>query len=51
MFEFMLEDAGIVQRIKEIKEYYKKKDQKEEEERRKSSDSILEKVFKIYPGM
>ena len=51
MFDFILEDDGIVHRLKELKEYYKKKDEKEDGETRKSNDSILKKVFKIYPGM
>ena len=55
MFDFILEDDGIVHRLKELKEYYKSKDNKDNEEEKKNrkakKDSILKKVFKIYPGM
>jgi len=51
MFDFILEDDGIVHRLKELKAYYKQKDKKDEDKRRKFKDNVLEKVFKIYPGM
>ena len=51
MFEIFQQDDGLVQRIKELKAYYKQKEQKEEKEKLKTNDSLLRKVFKIYPGM
>ena len=51
MFEIFQQDDGLVQRLKELKAYYKQKDKKDEDKSRKLKDSILEKVFKIYPGM
>lgn len=51
MFEIFQQDDGLVQRIKELKAYYKQKEQKEEKEKLKTTDSLLKKVFKIYPGM
>ena len=51
MFDFILEDDGLVQRLKELKAYYKQKDEKEEKKEAKVKDSVLRKVFKIYPGM
>lgn len=51
MFDFILEDDGLVQRLKELKAYYKQKDEKEEKKETKVKDSVLKKVFKIYPGM
>ena len=51
MFDFILEDDGLVHRLKELKAYYKQKDQKEEVKESKLKDSVLKKVFKIYPGM
>jgi hypothetical protein len=54
MFDLILEDQGLVHRLKELKAYYKQKDDKkalEKQEVTKAKDSILKKVFKIYPGM
>ena len=51
MFEIFQQDDGLVQRLKELKAYYKQKDEKEEKEASKLKDSVLRKVFKIYPGM
>ena len=51
MFDFILEDDGIVQRLKELKAYYKQKDEKEAKKEAKIKDSVLKKVLKIYPGM
>lgn len=51
MFEIFQQDDGLVQRLKELKAYYKQKDKKDEDKSRKLKDGILEKVFKIYPGM
>ena len=51
MFEIFQQDDGLVQRLKELKAYYKQKDKKDEDKSRKLKDNILEKVFKIYPGM
>jgi hypothetical protein len=54
MFEIFQEDDGLVHRLKELKAYYKQKDDKEAKKKAKLSklsDSILSKVFKIYPGM
>lgn len=54
MFEIFQEDDGLVYRLKELKAYYKQKDDKEAKKKAKLSklsDSILDKVFKIYPGM
>lgn len=54
MFEIFQEDDGLVHRLKELKAYYKQKDDKEAKKKAKLSklsDSILNKVFKIYPGM
>ena len=51
MFDFILEDDGLVQRLKELKAYYKQKDEKEEKKESKLKDSVLRKVFRIYPGM
>ena len=51
MFEIFQEDDGLVQRLKELKAYYRQKDEKEEKKKVRLRDSILDKVFKIYPGM
>jgi len=51
MFEIFQQDDGLVHRLKELKAYYKQKDDKEAKKKSKLSDSILSKVFKIYPGM
>ncbi len=51
MFEIFQQDDGLVQRLKELKAYYKQKDEKEEKKEIKLKDSVLRKVFKIYPGM
>ncbi len=51
MFEIFQKDDGLVQRLKELKAYYKQKDEKEDKKEIKLKDSILSKVFKIYPGM
>jgi len=51
MFEIFQQDDGLVQRLKELKAYYKEKDNKEERKEAKTTDSILRKLFKIYPGM
>ncbi len=51
MFEIFQQDDGLVQRLKELKAFYKQKDEKEEKKKVRVKDSILEKVFKIYPGM
>ncbi len=51
MFEIFQQDDGLVQRLKELKAYYKEKDDKEEKKETKTTDSILRKLFKIYPGM
>ena len=51
MFEIFQQDDGLVQRLKELKAYYKQKDEKEEKKQSKFKDSVLTKVFKIYPGM
>ena len=57
MFEIFQQDQGLVQRLKELKAYYKEKDEvkslksTKEQELAKAKDSILRKVFKIYPGM
>ncbi len=51
MFEIFQQDDGLVQRLKELKAFYKQKDQKEENKSLKLKDSILKKVFKTYPGM
>jgi len=57
MFEIFQQDQGLVQRLKELKAYYKEKDDKKafkspkDQEVAKAKDSILRKVLKIYPGM
>ena len=51
MFEIFQQDDGLVQRLKELKAYYKQKDEKEDEKEAKLKDSVLRKVFRIYPGM
>ena len=51
MFEIFQQDDGLVQRLKELKAYYKEKDDTEEKKETKTTDSILRKLFKIYPGM
>ena len=57
MFEIFQQDQGLVQRLKELKAYYKEKDEvkslksPKEQELAKAKDSILRKVLKIYPGM
>lgn len=51
MFEIFQQDDGLVQRLKELKAYYKQKDEKEEKKEAKVKDSLLRKVLKIYPGM
>ena len=51
MFEIFQQDDGLVQRLKELKAYYRQKDEKEEKKKVRLKDSILDKVFKIYPGM
>ena len=51
MFDIFQQDDGLVQRLKELKAYYKQKDEKEKKEKLKTADSVLKKVFKIYPGM
>tara|TARA_Y100001938_G_C8096076_1_gene438229 strand:- start:4827 stop:4982 length:156 start_codon:yes stop_codon:yes gene_type:complete len=51
MFEIFQQDDGLVQRLKELKAYYKQKDEKEEKKKTKLKDSVLKRVFKIYPGM
>jgi len=51
MFEIFQQDDGLVQRLKELKAYYKQKDENEKTKKAKLGDSILSKVFKIYPGM
>ena len=51
MFEIFQQDDGLVQRLKELKAYYKQKDEKEGKKEVKLKDAILKRVFKIYPGM
>ena len=54
MFDIFQEDQGLVQRLKELKDYYKQKDThkgEKQEKENKTVDSILKKVLKIYPGM
>lgn len=51
MFEIFQQDDGLVQRLKELKAYYKQKDESEKVKKVRLKDSILSKVFKIYPGM
>ena len=57
MFEIFQQDQGLVQRLKELKAYYKEKDEvkslksPKDQEVAKAKDSILKKVLKIYPGM
>ena len=51
MFEIFQQDDGLVQRLKELKAYYKQKDESEKVKKVRVKDSILSKVFKIYPGM
>ena len=51
MFEIFQQDDGLVQRLKELKAYYKQKDEKEAKKEAKIRDSVLRKVLKIYPGM
>lgn len=51
MFEIFQQDDGLVQRLKELKAFYKQKDEKEEKKKVRVKDSILKKVFKTYPGM
>tara|TARA_R100001015_G_C4608200_1_gene163378 strand:+ start:512 stop:667 length:156 start_codon:yes stop_codon:yes gene_type:complete len=51
MFEIFQQDDGLVHRLRELRAYYKKKDEKEAEEKLKTKDSLLRKMFKIYPGM
>ena len=51
MFEIFQQDDGLVQRLKELKAYYKQKDEKEKKKESKLKDSVLRKVFRIYPGM
>ena len=58
MFEIFQQDQGLVQRLKELKAYYKEKDEvkrspksPKDQEVAKAKDSILRKVYKIYPGM
>ena len=51
MFEIFQQDDGLVQRLKELKAYYKQKDESEKAKEVRVKDSILQKLFKIYPGM
>ena len=54
MFEIFQQDQGLVQRLRELKAYYKEKDEVKsikDQEVAKAKDSILKKVLKIYPGM
>ncbi len=51
MFEIFQQDDGLVHRLKELKAYYKQKDESEKAKTIRLKDSILSKVFKIYPGM
>tara|TARA_R100001198_G_scaffold76546_1_gene48457 strand:- start:294 stop:449 length:156 start_codon:yes stop_codon:yes gene_type:complete len=51
MFEIFQQDDGLVYRLKELKAYYKQKDEKEDKKKLNFKDSVLKKVFKIYPGM
>ena len=47
MFEIFQQDDGLVQRLKELKAYYKQKEEKEEKKETKLKDSILKRVFRI----
>ena len=51
MFEIFQQDDGLVQRLKELKAYYKQKDEREEKKEVRRTDTLLRKVLKIYPGM
>ena len=51
MFEIFQQDDGLVQRLRELKAYYKQKDEVEEKKRGPKKGYILLKVLKIYPGM
>jgi len=51
MFEIFQQDDGLVQRLKELKAFYKQKDDKEGIKKKNLRNSILKKVFKTYPGM
>jgi len=51
VFEIFQQDDGLVQRLKELKAYYRQKDEKDEKKEVKLKDSILKRVFRIYPGM
>ena len=50
MFDFILEDDGLVQRLKELKAYYKKADEKKLETQKKLSDSVLKKRVQSLSG-
>lgn len=51
MFEIFQQDDGLVQRLKELKAYYKQKDEREAREAKQFKDLLFKKVLKIYPGM
>ena len=51
MFDIFQQDDGLFQRLKELKAYYKQKDETEERKKLKTTDSILQRLYKIYPGM
>tara|TARA_B100000963_G_scaffold305984_1_gene280416 strand:- start:1478 stop:1633 length:156 start_codon:yes stop_codon:yes gene_type:complete len=51
MFEIFQQDDGLVQRLRELKAYYKQKDEVEEKKEARRKDTLLLKVLKIYPGM
>ena len=51
MFEIFQQDDGLVQRLRELKAYYKQKDEGEEKKEARRKDTLLLKVLKIYPGM
>ena len=51
MFEIFQQDDGLVHRLKELKAYYKQKDEREEKKEVRRTDTLLQKVLKIYPGM
>ena len=46
VFEIFQQDDGLVQRLKELREYYKQKDEKEKSKQLKTKDSILRKYTK-----
>ena len=51
MFEIFQQDDGLVQRLKELKAYYKQKDEREEKKEARRKNMLIRKVLKIYPGM